>query len=152
MSKKTSPNRRRSIAAPGHGPAKTSSRRRAYSIAPGERLSPAAKARRLLAPRKSILKDDSGNMTQTMDLTEVHGQGPRKSLLRRVSFASHTQNMTRTRFPGHRNPNDVFRSVADLLVFTANLASVRWTWTWTILRLYHSTSCLRTELWPTAQL
>ena len=26
-----------------------------------------------------------------MDLTEVHGQGPRKSLLRRVSFASHTQ-------------------------------------------------------------
>ncbi|KAI0666330.1 Spc7 kinetochore protein-domain-containing protein [Trametes maxima] len=113
MSRKGSPNRRRSIAVLGHGPAKTSSRRRAYSIAPGERLSPAAKARRLLAPRKSILKGslnlpsqharpsdatdsstsvvaDDGNMTQTMDFTQVHGQGPRKSLARRVSFAAHT--------------------------------------------------------------
>ncbi len=48
MSKKPSPHRRRSIAVLGHGQAKTSSRRRAYSIAPGERLSPSAKARRLL--------------------------------------------------------------------------------------------------------
>ena len=47
---KHSPNRRRSIATLGHGYSKstTSHRRRAYSIAPGERLSPAAKARRLL--------------------------------------------------------------------------------------------------------
>ncbi|KAI0651524.1 Spc7 kinetochore protein-domain-containing protein [Trametes meyenii] len=113
MSRKNSPNRRRSIAVLGHGPAKTSSRRRAYSIAPGERLSPAAKARRLLLPRKSILKGslnlpsqharpsdatdssasavaDDGNMTQTMEFTQVHGQGPRKSLARRVSFAAHT--------------------------------------------------------------
>ncbi|KAI0828296.1 Spc7 kinetochore protein-domain-containing protein [Trametes gibbosa] len=113
MSKKPSPHRRRSIAVLGHGQAKASSRRRAYSIAPGERLSPAAKARRLLVPRKSILKaslnlppqharqseaaepstsgaTDDGNMTQTMDFTQVHGQGPRKSLARRVSFAAHT--------------------------------------------------------------
>ncbi|KAI8995444.1 Spc7 kinetochore protein-domain-containing protein [Trametes punicea] len=110
MSKKLSPNRRRSIAVLGHGPSKTSSRRRAYSIAPGERLSPAAKARRLLAPRKSILKgsinipratdtaesstsagqDETSNITQNMDLTEVHGVGPRRSLARRVSFAPHT--------------------------------------------------------------
>ncbi|TBU34906.1 Spc7 kinetochore protein-domain-containing protein [Dichomitus squalens] len=113
MSKKNSPNRRRSIATLGHGHAKgTSHRRRAYSIAPGERISPAAKARRLLAPRKSILKaslnlpharpsdagesstsvgaDDTANITQTMDMTEVHGAGPRKSLARRVSFAAHT--------------------------------------------------------------
>ncbi|KAI0359036.1 hypothetical protein OH77DRAFT_1509753 [Trametes cingulata] len=113
MSKKTSPNRRRSIAVLGHGQAKTTSRRRAYSIAPGERLSPAAKARRLLAPRKSILKasinlppqharpsdaaesstsgaTEDSNMTQTMDFTQVQGQGPRKSLARRVSFAAHT--------------------------------------------------------------
>ncbi len=49
MSKKNSPNRRRSIATLGHGHVKsTSHRRRAYSIAPGERISPAAKARRLL--------------------------------------------------------------------------------------------------------
>lgn len=48
MSKKPSPHRRRSIAVLGHGQAKPSSRRRAYSIAPGERLSPSAKARRLL--------------------------------------------------------------------------------------------------------
>ncbi|EIW64941.1 uncharacterized protein TRAVEDRAFT_68623 [Trametes versicolor FP-101664 SS1] len=113
MSKKASPHRRRSIAVLGHGQAKTSSRRRAYSIAPGERLSPSAKARRLLAPRKSILKasinlppqharpsdaaesstsgaTDDSNMTQTMDFTQVHG-GPRKSLAsRRVSFAAHT--------------------------------------------------------------
>ncbi|KAH9853039.1 Spc7 kinetochore protein-domain-containing protein [Lenzites betulinus] len=111
MSKKPSPHRRRSIAVLGHGQAKPSSRRRAYSIAPGERLSPSAKARRLLVPRKSILKGslnlpqlgrpsdtgefstsatDDGNMTQTMDFTQVHGPGPRKSLARRVSFAPHT--------------------------------------------------------------
>ena len=58
-------------------------------------------------PRKSILKGSlnlpprlsdatestasaSVDVTQTMDLTEVHGRGPRKSLARRVSFAAHT--------------------------------------------------------------
>ncbi|KAI0768622.1 Spc7 kinetochore protein-domain-containing protein [Trametes elegans] len=112
MVKRNSPSRRRSIAVLGHGQAKTTSRRRAYSIAPGERMSPAAKARRLLAPRKSILKGSinipsqhgrasdatesstsaitDDNMTQTMNFTAVHGQGPRKSLARRVSFAAHT--------------------------------------------------------------
>ncbi|KAH9912257.1 Spc7 kinetochore protein-domain-containing protein [Epithele typhae] len=107
-SKKNSPHRRRSLAVLGHGPSKPSHRRRAYSIAPGERVSPAAKARRLLVPRKSILKASinlpnsrvsdaaepvasAGADDQTMDLTEVHGRGPRKSILsRRVSFAAHT--------------------------------------------------------------
>ncbi|RPD81656.1 hypothetical protein L226DRAFT_555808 [Lentinus tigrinus ALCF2SS1-7] len=112
---KNSPKRRQSIAVLGHGRAKgTTHRRRAYSIAPGERLSPSQKARRLLAPRKSILKasinlppsqsrasdasqstisssQEDMTGTQSMDLTEVHGQGPRKSLAsRRVSFAAHT--------------------------------------------------------------
>ncbi|OSD05882.1 hypothetical protein PYCCODRAFT_1052347 [Trametes coccinea BRFM310] len=129
MSKKSSPNRRRSIAVTGHATAKTSSRRRAYSIAPGERLSPAAKARRLLAPRKSILKasinlpqsgrpsdatesgtsgsqDDTSNMTQNMDFTEVHG-GPRKSLARRVSFAAHTHvRLFHKPSPDSRSPDD----------------------------------------------
>ena len=65
----------------------------------------------LQVPRKSILKAslnlphgrpsdagessssgaaDDANFTQTMDFTEVHGNGPRKSLARRVSFAAHT--------------------------------------------------------------
>ncbi|CDO75877.1 hypothetical protein BN946_scf184672.g10 [Trametes cinnabarina] len=129
MSRKSSPNRRRSIAVLGHGSVKTSSRRRAYSIAPGERLSPAAKARRLLAPRKSILKasinlpqsgrssdatesgisgsqDDTNNVTQSMDLTEVHG-GPRKSLSRRVSFAAHTHvRLFHKPSPDSRSPSD----------------------------------------------
>ncbi|RDX56232.1 hypothetical protein OH76DRAFT_1427885 [Lentinus brumalis] len=112
---KNSPKRRQSIAVLGHARAKgTTHRRRAYSIAPGERLSPSQKARRLLAPRKSILKasinlppsqprasdasqstvsssQDDLTGTQSMDLTEVHGHGPRKSLAsRRVSFAAHT--------------------------------------------------------------
>ncbi|KAI0639064.1 Spc7 kinetochore protein-domain-containing protein [Trametes polyzona] len=130
MSKKSPPNRRRSIAVPSHGQAKTSSRRRAYSIAPGERLSPAAKARRLLAPRKSILKasinlppqharpsdagnsstsgaTDEGNITQTMEFTQVHGQGPRKSLPRRVSFASRTYvRLYHKDTPGDKSPSD----------------------------------------------
>ncbi|KAI0095293.1 Spc7 kinetochore protein-domain-containing protein [Irpex rosettiformis] len=103
-----SPNRRRSIAVLGNGSATsraTQKRRRAYSIAPGEKLSPAARARNL-APRKSILKgsvsarpsqestsaDDTGsnNITMSMDFTEVvRNSVPRKSLGRRVSFASH---------------------------------------------------------------
>ncbi|KAL6299649.1 Spc7 kinetochore protein-domain-containing protein [Sparassis latifolia] len=104
MVNKVSPNRRRSIAVLGQSSSKQSqSRRRAYSIAPGEKLSPAAKARRSLAPRKSILKasinfqdgaesstftgDD--NITQTMDFTDIHNAAARKSLGRRVSFASH---------------------------------------------------------------
>ncbi len=65
----------------------------------------------LQVPRKSILKaslnlthsrpsdagesstsgtTDDANETQTMDFTQVHGNGPRKSLARRVSFAAHT--------------------------------------------------------------
>ncbi|KAI0961141.1 hypothetical protein AcV7_000323 [Taiwanofungus camphoratus] len=105
MAHKISPNRRRSIAVLSQGPSSRhgNNRRRAYSIVPGEKLSPAAKARRLLAPRKSILKAslnlpdstessalaDETNTTQSMDFTEMHPSGPRKSLGRRVSFASH---------------------------------------------------------------
>ena len=49
---KNQPKRRQSIAVLGHGHAKgTTHRRRAYSIAPGERLSPSQKARRLLVSR-----------------------------------------------------------------------------------------------------
>ncbi|KAL4246771.1 hypothetical protein ABKN59_009315 [Abortiporus biennis] len=86
-----SPNRRRSISVLNQGSSANSSqrhRRRAYSMAPTDKLSPSAKARRLMAPRKSILKpilqDDS---TQSMDFTEVQPptgtRQPRKS----VSFA-----------------------------------------------------------------
>ncbi|KAH9919107.1 uncharacterized protein B0H18DRAFT_1086728 [Fomitopsis serialis] len=104
MASKISPNRRRSIAVLNQGQSQSSrhhSRRRAYSIAPGEKLSPNAKRRRSLAPRKSILKASMNlpesaeasaladeTTTQSMDLTEIHAQ-PRKSLARRVSFASH---------------------------------------------------------------
>ncbi|KZT65577.1 hypothetical protein DAEQUDRAFT_768746 [Daedalea quercina L-15889] len=102
MANKISPNRRRSIAVLGSGQSsRHHGRRRAYSIAPGEKLSPNAKRRRTLVPRKSILKTsmnlpDSAEASavgeettsQSMDLTEVHAQS-RKSLARRVSFASH---------------------------------------------------------------
>ncbi|CCM00329.1 uncharacterized protein FIBRA_02359 [Fibroporia radiculosa] len=100
MANKISPNRRRSIAVLSQGQtSRHSHRRRAYSIAPGEKLSPAAKTRRSLAPRKSILKATASlpdstessaddNNTQSMDFTEVHNNS-RKSLGRRVSFASH---------------------------------------------------------------
>ncbi|OCH88589.1 hypothetical protein OBBRIDRAFT_836452 [Obba rivulosa] len=109
MPQKISPARRRSIAVLNSAPATrhANKRRRAYSIVPGEKLSPAAIARRLKAPRKSILKAsinlppagsrdgeisasvDSENVTQTMEFTEVHAAQSRKSLGRRVSFASH---------------------------------------------------------------
>ncbi|EMD41576.1 hypothetical protein CERSUDRAFT_110126 [Gelatoporia subvermispora B] len=111
MPQKISPARRRSIAVLNQAPATrhANNRRRAYSIVPGEKLSPAALARRLKAPRKSILKAsinlppsgsrdedeetsagaDSTNITQTMEFTQVHSAQPRKSLGRRVSFASH---------------------------------------------------------------
>ncbi|KAF9243828.1 hypothetical protein BU15DRAFT_18943, partial [Melanogaster broomeanus] len=70
-------------------------RRRAHSIAPGDHSSPAAKARRSLAPRKSILKvnapDDADDATQSMDITRDYRafNDTRKSLGRRVSFANH---------------------------------------------------------------
>ncbi|PCH33333.1 hypothetical protein WOLCODRAFT_64132 [Wolfiporia cocos MD-104 SS10] len=107
MASKISPNRRRSIAVLNQGPSRKNGRRRAHSIAPGEKLSEAARARRLLAPRKSILKGSVNvpfvsaesssigdeNATQSMDFSEVHSRqsiAPRKSLAaRRVSFASH---------------------------------------------------------------
>ncbi|KAJ6574650.1 Spc7 kinetochore protein-domain-containing protein [Mycena capillaripes] len=100
-------------------------KRRAHSIVPGDVLSPRAKARRLAAPRKSILKatinlvntdepssqdaqalpqsqfqipapgpsPESTNATQSMDFTtdfqtQIHDNPSRKSLGRRVSFAS----------------------------------------------------------------
>ncbi|KAI0344137.1 hypothetical protein BDW22DRAFT_1483249 [Trametopsis cervina] len=114
MPQRISPNRRRSIAVLGNGSSTSSKvrqRRRAYSMIPGEKLSPATRARNL-APRKSILKrslsarpsqeststsisindgPSSTDATMTMDFTEVRPSLPRKSLgfSRRVSFASH---------------------------------------------------------------
>ncbi|RXW18933.1 hypothetical protein EST38_g6928 [Candolleomyces aberdarensis] len=115
---KDSPNRRRSIAVAGsHGQsAAIPRRRRAYSVAPRTSLSPQAKARRLLVPRKSILKTsftpddaepqptqstqstqgnlDDNDVTQSMDFTQdfrakIHDNASRKSFGRRVSFAEH---------------------------------------------------------------
>ncbi|KIO03266.1 hypothetical protein M404DRAFT_627057 [Pisolithus tinctorius Marx 270] len=93
---KSSPSRRNSISVSGHNRAHPGHRRRAHSIAPGDHLSPTARARRSLAPRKSILKvnatDDGEDRTQAMDMTGVvrfEADGSRKSLGRRVSFANH---------------------------------------------------------------
>ncbi|KAF8632568.1 hypothetical protein AX15_001778 [Amanita polypyramis BW_CC] len=119
--KRDSPNRRRSIAVPNQNkPAFISrSKRRAHSIVSGDRLSPLARARRSLAPRKSILKasinnvninpsqqasqsstqssqslnPDDPNTTQAMDLTmNLQSQQDntiQRSFARRVSFAAH---------------------------------------------------------------
>ncbi|KAJ3547716.1 hypothetical protein NM688_g5373 [Phlebia brevispora] len=137
MPQKISPNRRRSIAVlnQGGGSSKASHRRRAYSMAPGEKLSPAARARKLV-PRKSILKGsvnpqpsrqdqsattaDSTDVTQSMDLTEIQPTASRKSLGRRVSFASHAHvrlfevqdpnasgSVEQSPAPGERNDNEV---------------------------------------------
>ncbi|TFY71134.1 hypothetical protein EVG20_g1874 [Dentipellis fragilis] len=96
--------RRKSIAVPHHSTAfRPTHKRRPHSITPGDsvlkQLSPAAKRRRSLAPRKSILKaaitpDDTiapEDATQSMDFTRTFGDmqdnTTRKSLGRRVSFA-----------------------------------------------------------------
>ncbi|TFK30384.1 hypothetical protein FA15DRAFT_751438 [Coprinopsis marcescibilis] len=98
---KDSPHRRRSLAALGHSKPTEPRRRRAHSVAFRTSLSPQAKARRLLVPRKSILKtsftpDDAEDEdeTQSMEFTQdyrarVHDNTSRKSLNRRVSFADH---------------------------------------------------------------
>lgn len=95
---KVSPNRRNSISVTSHSRAHHGHRRRAHSIAPGDHLSPTARARRSLAPRKSILKaaanttDDGEDRTQAMDMTSIvrfEADNSRKSLGRRVSFANH---------------------------------------------------------------
>ncbi|KAI6102374.1 Spc7 kinetochore protein-domain-containing protein [Pisolithus thermaeus] len=95
---KVSPNRRNSISVTSHNRAHHGHRRRAHSIAPGDHLSPTARARRSLAPRKSILKaaanttDDGEDRTQAMDMTSIvrfEADNSRKSLGRRVSFANH---------------------------------------------------------------
>ncbi|KAA1468477.1 hypothetical protein DENSPDRAFT_814750 [Dentipellis sp. KUC8613] len=96
--------RRKSIAVPHHATAfRPTHKRRPHSITPGDsvlkQLSPAARRRRSLAPRKSILKaaitpDDTiapEDATQSMDFTRDFGDlqdnTTRKSLGRRVSFA-----------------------------------------------------------------
>ncbi|KIJ21478.1 hypothetical protein PAXINDRAFT_159567 [Paxillus involutus ATCC 200175] len=94
-----SPTRRNSFAVANKSQVHPGRRRRAHSIAPGDRLSPASKARRSLVPRKSILKvavnvpDDEDDATQSMDITrdyrEFNNYTARKSLGRRVSFANH---------------------------------------------------------------
>ncbi|TFK76777.1 hypothetical protein BDN72DRAFT_866650 [Pluteus cervinus] len=94
MPQKDSPNRRRSIAAAGHSkPSTQKSRRRAYSIVGGDRLSPLAKARRSLVPRKSILKGSTAAQNpeqSSQGSTVIRGDASRKSLSRRVSFAEST--------------------------------------------------------------
>ncbi|KAI6029027.1 Spc7 kinetochore protein-domain-containing protein [Pisolithus marmoratus] len=96
--KKFSPSRRNSISVAGHNRVQPGYRRRAHSIAQGDHLSPTARARRSLAPRKSILKaaanttDDGEDRTQAMDMTSIvrfEADNSRKSLGRRVSFANH---------------------------------------------------------------
>ncbi|KAF8905455.1 Spc7 kinetochore protein-domain-containing protein [Gymnopilus junonius] len=128
--KKISPNRRRSIAVTNHSRPSLvpRGRRRAHSIVPGTVLSPSAKARRSLAPRKSILKafvntlsvdpssqstsqshptaPDDGDITRSMDITQdftpaVHDYTSRKSLSRRVSWA----NISHVRFFDKRKSN-----------------------------------------------
>ncbi|PPQ73088.1 hypothetical protein CVT26_014738 [Gymnopilus dilepis] len=110
--KKTSPNRRKSVAVVQHSRHSIvpKGRRRAHSIVPGASLSPLAKLRRALAPRKSILKTsinnlntnsasqstaqsqgsspDDGDMTQSMEITQdfTSNNMSRKSLSRRVSW------------------------------------------------------------------
>ncbi|KAJ8593262.1 hypothetical protein M405DRAFT_731799, partial [Rhizopogon salebrosus TDB-379] len=94
-----SPSRRKSIAVANQSrPLHPGKKRRAHSIAPGDKIDLASKARRSLAshmaeaPRKSILKpavnipEDDDDATQSMDLTNIH-DNTRKSLMRRVSFA-----------------------------------------------------------------
>ncbi|KAG1826279.1 uncharacterized protein BJ212DRAFT_1444220 [Suillus subaureus] len=88
-----SPSRRKSIAVANQNrPLHPGKKRRAHSIAPGDKINIASKTRRSLAPRKSILKpavnipEDDDDATQSMDLTHVH-ENTRKSLARRVSFA-----------------------------------------------------------------
>ncbi|KAG2117939.1 Spc7 kinetochore protein-domain-containing protein [Suillus discolor] len=88
-----SPSRRKSIAVANQNrPLHPGKKRRAHSIAPGDKINLVSKARRSLAPRKSILKpavnipEDDEDATQSMDLTHVH-ENTQKSLARRVSFA-----------------------------------------------------------------
>ncbi|KAJ7124771.1 Spc7 kinetochore protein-domain-containing protein [Mycena crocata] len=121
---KEQPSRRKSIAGTNQNRPSgvPKGKRRAHSIVPGDTLSPRAKARRLAAPRKSILKatinlinteepnsldgpapefqfappgssQEDTNATQSMDFTsdfqtQIHDNPSRKSLGRRVSFAS----------------------------------------------------------------
>ncbi|KAI0308028.1 Spc7 kinetochore protein-domain-containing protein [Multifurca ochricompacta] len=103
-----SPNRRKSIAVTHQvNKSRPAHKRRPHSITPGDsvlkQLSPASRARRSIGPRKSILKprssiapEDVDDLTQTMDFTrDIRGSigenTSRKSLGRRVSFASHAQ-------------------------------------------------------------
>ncbi|KAF7978879.1 hypothetical protein HWV62_44371 [Athelia sp. TMB] len=92
--------RRKSIAvtsaAASDVPAKR--KRRAHSIAPGEYISP-SKARRPIAPRKSILKpanqpleDEDEDPSSSQESTTTRTFAPRPSLAaaRRVSFAQHS--------------------------------------------------------------
>ena len=108
-------------------------KRRPHSITPGDsvlkQLSPASRARRSLVcplclslqaysfstsqgPRKSILKsrsslapEDADDITQTMDLTRasISDNATRKSLGRRVSFASHAQVRVFEKDPNRRD-------------------------------------------------
>ncbi|KAI0080046.1 hypothetical protein K474DRAFT_1689475 [Panus rudis PR-1116 ss-1] len=133
-SPKVSPNRRRSLAVLNPTNAARGilkHHRRAYSIAPGDKLSPVTRAKNM-KPRKSILKtsaanqrDSSDNSTATpdetnvhsMDLTEVGPSMPRKSLInRRVSFAGHANVLffqKEQRRAKHRNENDDPQDVAQ---------------------------------------
>ncbi|KZV70325.1 hypothetical protein PENSPDRAFT_631815 [Peniophora sp. CONT] len=89
----TAASRRKSIAVTSASSAESSRpvhKRRAHSIAPGDKVSPRTRARRLKGPRKSILKvlplpDD------TLEFTTSTSASSRMSLSRRVSFAPDLQ-------------------------------------------------------------
>ncbi|KAH8086664.1 Spc7 kinetochore protein-domain-containing protein [Cristinia sonorae] len=96
MSARISPHRRRSISVLNQGTSSRTAqqqRRRAYSIAPGEKLSPAARARRMV-PRKSILKPPNPSPLSaeddTTDTQETSGamDSDNTTRSRRVSFAA----------------------------------------------------------------
>ncbi|KAG6817627.1 hypothetical protein H0H87_006255 [Tephrocybe sp. NHM501043] len=75
---KDSPKRRKSIAVANHNQNKPAilprGKRRPHSIVPGDRLSPFAKARRSLAPRKSILKTFTNILHNDNDTPDSQSQ------------------------------------------------------------------------------
>ncbi|KAH9004218.1 Spc7 kinetochore protein-domain-containing protein [Lactarius hatsudake] len=121
------PNRRKSIAVTHQtNKPRPTHKRRPHSITPGDsvlkQLSPVSRARRSIGPRKSILKarpslapEDADDVTQTMDFTRdikspIKEYAARKSLGRRVSFASHAQVRV---FEKDQNRGDVLPSPAE---------------------------------------
>ncbi|KDQ54882.1 hypothetical protein JAAARDRAFT_37995 [Jaapia argillacea MUCL 33604] len=86
MVKSNSPNKRRkSIAVPNHKKS-SSHKKRPHSLAPGEILSPRARARRVLMPRKSILKS-SLNIQPPIDPTLLTSASEEANTLANATIA-----------------------------------------------------------------